>query len=120
MTRKGYLDWRRAQGVAHAQAMAEILRATGYDEATTARVGSILRKENLPTDPEVRTLEDAACLVFLERDFAEFSERHEEEKVLGVLRKTWKKMSPAGQAEARRLAEGLPDTARALVAKALA
>lgn len=124
MTRRGYLEWRRAQAAAHARTMDGILRAAGYDEATVARTGSILRKEGLAVDPEVQALEDAACLVFLERDLADFSERHDEEKILGILRKAWRKMSSAGQSEALRLvgglAEGLPDAARALVAKALA
>ncbi len=69
-------------------------------------------------DPETQTLEDAACLVFLETELAEFSARHDEAKIVDILRKTWRKMS----ANAREAALGLdlPAPLKALVAKAVA
>lgn len=117
MTRAGYHQWRTAAARAHAEQAGEILRAVGYDEATVARVGTLVRKEGLKTDPETQALEDAACLVFLETSFAEFAERHDEQKIVGILQRTWRKMSPQGQAAAL----GLPLTAgaRGLVERAL-
>ena len=118
MTRAGYHQWRSTLGRFHADKAAEILRAVGYDEATLSRVQALVRKEALKTDPETQALEDVACLVFLEDDLAEFAARHEEAKVVAILRKTWGKMSPRGRDAAAALE--LPPPARDLMTKALA
>ncbi len=118
MDRIGYLKWRKDLQHFHARVVGEILAKTGYDEATIARVKSLLRKESLKHDPETQQLEDVICLVFLENYFAEFSKQHDEEKIVDIVRKTWKKMSPAGHEAA--LALELPPEARGLVEKALA
>jgi hypothetical protein len=104
MTRAGYHAWRNALADFHARKAAEILRDVGYEDATIARVQSLVQKEHL-TDAETQALEDAACLVFLEHDFADFATKHagEEEKLLRILRKTWRKMSPQAREMALRL-----------------
>ena len=79
-----------------------------------------LRKENLKTDAEAQLLEDAACLVFLENFFTDFSRRHDDAKVIDILRKTWAKMSAKGHAAALTLKDSLPDDRRRLVEAALA
>ena len=117
MTRKGYRDWREALGRFHARTAAEALAPVGYDAQTVAQVEQLLRKERLRTDPEAQTLEDAACLVFLEVQLEDFSRRHPEEKLLHILRRTWKKMSPAGRSLALRLE--LPEAASALLRRAV-
>ena len=119
MDKQGYYRWRRALAVYHATTAGEILQAAGYDEATVARVGQLLRKENLKTDEEAQLLEDAACLVFLENFFTDFSRRHDDGKVIDILRKTWAKMSPKGHAAALALKDSLPDDRRRLVEDAL-
>ncbi len=63
-------------------------------------------------------LEDVICLVFLENYFADFAAEHEAEKVINILRKTWRKMSERGRAVALTLE--IPGAARALVERALA
>lgn len=118
MDRIGYLKWRTDLKHVHAKLAGEILRDTGYDAVTVGRVQSMLRKERLKEDAEAQTLEDVACLVFLENYFADFAKGHDAEKVISILRKTWKKMSPKGQAAA--LGIDMPKDARALVEKALA
>ena len=104
----------------HARIAGEILEKSGYGADTIARVQSLLKKERLKSDPEAQTLEDVVCLVFLENWFADFSKQHEPEKVVDIVAKTWKKMSPAGHLAALQLAEDLPRDARALVERALA
>ena len=94
----------------------------GYDDTTVARVSALVRKEGLgrdgaAADPDVQTLEDAICLVFLETQLTDFAARHDEAKLLGVLAKTAKKMSPGAVACAHELP--LDDGARALLARAL-
>jgi hypothetical protein len=84
------------------------------------RVASLIRKEGLRSgeDEEVQVLEDVACLVFLEDQLEGFQEGYEEEKVIGILRRTWAKMSDRG----RELALGmdLGERSAELVKKALA
>jgi hypothetical protein len=62
-------------------------------------------------------MEDALCLAFLEHELREFAERHDDDKLVRILRKTWKTMSE----RARELALTLPLDARAqaLIATAL-
>ena len=117
MTRAGYHTWRTTLARFHADKAAEILREVGYDEATVARVQSLVRKEGLNTDAETQTLEDAACRVFLEDKLADFAARHDEEKVVKILARTWGKMSARGRDAA--LALDLPEAERELVRKAL-
>ena len=118
MTRTGYLKWRTTLYHFHADTAGDVLREVGYDDATIAAVQSLLRKERLKRNPDMQCLEDVICLVFLESYFADFAPQYNEEKVLDILRKTWKKMSARGHKAARDLA--LPRTAHALLEKALA
>lgn len=89
----------------------------GYDLAAQSRAGELLRKKGLKTDDETQTLENVICLVFLENYFADFSSTLDPDKVVDIVRKTWRKMSPPGHAAALKLE--LPDEARALVERAL-
>lgn len=107
--RQGYLKWRSDLHQVHAAHAAEILREAGYDEATIARVGSIIGKQGLRRDPEVQVFEDALNLVFLETQFHEFRPQHDPEKLANIVRRTWRKMSPDGQAQALNLPLELAD-----------
>ena len=51
----------------------------------------------MKTDVEVQTLEDVACLVFLEHYAAEFAAKQDAAKLVDILRKTWRKMSEKGR-----------------------
>lgn len=115
--RIGYLKWREDLKQFHAQKAGEILRAVGNDEPTAARVQDLIRKRNFPRDAEGRILEDALCLVFLETQLAETTDKTGEDKMIVILQKTWKKMTP----QARDVALTLPmnDALRALVERAL-
>jgi hypothetical protein len=116
--RLGYRAWRADCAKLHAELASGVLREQGYDEALVARVAALLEKKRLKVDAEAQALEDVACLVFLEHYFAEFAARHDDEKVVGILRKTWIKMSERG----RQLALSLPlaERSRRLVERALA
>jgi uncharacterized protein DUF4202 len=96
--RSGYLRWRRDLHEQHAREVGEILTSVGYDDGTIARVQDLVRKRGLGKDPEVQTLEDALCLVFLETQFHDLAARLDPEKLDGVVDKTLKKMSPAAVA----------------------
>lgn len=118
MDRVGYLRWRTDLKHFHARIAGDILESLGYDAETVGRVQSLLKKQRLKQDPEAQALEDVICLVFLENYFADFAKQHDPEKIVDIVRKTWKKMSPAGHEAALKLE--LPPEARALVERALA
>lgn len=89
----------------------------GYSEDDATRVAHLIRKEDLKKDEETQTLEDVACLVFLDDQFEEFEKQHDEEKIVKILQKTWGKMSEKGH----QLALDLPmsDRCKNLISKAL-
>jgi hypothetical protein len=113
----GYLRWRKEEALAHAALAGELLGRAGYGEEVK-HVQSLIKKERIKHDPEAQLLEDAACLVFLEYEFADFAAKHDEQKLVDILRKTWPKMSARGQQAA--LALQLPAPLRRVVEKALA
>ncbi len=115
--RTGYKQWRSRLMQHHAEVATRVLREVGYDEETCERVTRLLRKQGLKRDPEVQTLEDVVCLVFLEHYFDDFAREHDDEKLVDILRKTWGKMSERGRAAALRL--DLSADAARLVGRAL-
>jgi hypothetical protein len=98
--KQGYKQWRSKLMGVHAEIADGILAEVGYDQATRERVAKLVRKEGVKRDPEVQALEDTACLVFLRYYFDEFIAEHDDEKLLGIIRKTWAKMSDRGHAAA--------------------
>lgn len=120
--RAGYLRWRLALRAQHAADVAELLDAVGYDEATVARVRAIVEKDGLrpdgrTADPAIQVHEDALCLVFLETQLTATAEQLGDDKIVEVIRKTARKMSPAGLAMVAEL--GLGERELGLVARAL-
>jgi hypothetical protein len=98
--RVGYKCWRIELYKFHGKITGEIMREVGYDEEMIAKVQALLRKENLKTNPESQILEDVVGLVFLQFYLVDFVNKYsyfEEEKLLNILRKTWKKMSEKGR-----------------------
>ncbi len=115
--RAGYLRWRTGLHRFHADRAAEILASVGYDAATIEATAAVIRKERPRSNADSQTLEDALCLVFLETQLELDWERIDDQKMVDVLRKTWRKMSPAGRAAALGLE--LSDRARSIVGRAL-
>lgn len=120
--RAGYLAWRQDLYRIHADTAACILAETGYDEGTITRVRDAIAKRDLKTNPDSQLVEDVAALVFLEHYLADFAAQHpdyDDAKWIGILRKTWRKMSPA----AREFALGgelqIPDALAPLVLRAV-
>ncbi|HET7032957.1 MAG TPA: DUF4202 domain-containing protein [Casimicrobiaceae bacterium] len=118
MTRAGYHQWRNRLRDFHAELARAILVDAGYDDATIARVASLIRKEALKTDGETQALEDVVALVFLESYLVEFVAGHgdyEAAKLADILTKTARKMSPRGREAALTeiaLPEGVADIVR--------
>ncbi|MGL1956135.1 MAG: DUF4202 domain-containing protein [Colwellia sp.] len=131
--KKGYFTWRIALGKFHAQLVEKIMLEQGYGADDAANTAIIIRKELLKqrkatskVDSQIindsQTLEDVACLVFLEHYFDEFaakytSKENGEEKIIRIVKLTWNKMSEQGHNIALTLE--LPDHLAKLVGKAL-
>ena len=80
-----------------------MLQPLGFGPDEIDRVSTIIRKEHLSSDPQVQTHEDAICLVFLQTQLSPVTLDLGEEATAEVLRKTMRKMSPAGIAAAAGL-----------------
>jgi hypothetical protein len=116
--RRGYLDWRNHLHQFHAAELAQLMAAEGYEEASRSRVGEIVTKQRLKSDRIVQLFEDALCLVFLETQLSEFTERLPEPATLDrVLVRTWRKMSEVGREAAQSLE--LDDRGRSALERAL-
>ncbi|WP_111496897.1 DUF4202 domain-containing protein [Marinobacter bohaiensis] len=121
--RKGYYQWRQDCGRFHGERAASIMADCGFPADECERVATILTKRELRNDPDTQLLEDVACMVFLERYFADFYDKkddYDREKWLRIVRRTWGKMSPRGHEAALKLAGGLPEHLQALLQEALA
>ncbi len=113
----GYLNWRSNLGKYHAQKASELLKEAGYSEEEIEKVKHIILKQQIKSDPEVQTIEDALCLVFLEYQYEDFISKHDDLKLIRILQKTWGKMSDAGRQAALSLSysdKGLDLIKRAL------
>jgi len=117
MDRQGYKKWRLDLAAFHGEQAGNIMAAQGYGEEDVLRVKDLLLKRSLKRDNEVQTLEDVICLVFIEFYLEDFANKHTEEKLIDIIRKTWNKMSADGHTAALKLP--LSDAMLALVGKAL-
>lgn len=115
--RIGYLQWRNKLKVHHAEIAENILAQIGFDVETIERVKFLVQKKQLRHDDESQALEDVVCLVFLEYYLDDFAKDHDEEKVTGILQKTWNKMSERGKEAALSLP--LSDISKSYISKAL-
>ena len=116
----GYLNWRRSLYVKQADRARELLLAAGVPAADADEVRTWVSKTGLKTNAGTQALEDAAVLVFLENEIGAFAAQHAEyprEKFVDILKKTWRKLSPAAQQAALGL--DLPPAIAGLVREAL-
>jgi tRNAThr (cytosine32-N3)-methyltransferase len=117
--RAGYLGWRKSLYLRQADRARELLAAAGLPASEADEAAAWVSKTGLRTNPGTQALEDAACLVFLENEIGAFAAQHAaypREKFVDILRKTWRKMSPAARNFA--LALELPPGIAALVREA--
>lgn len=123
MDKVGYHQWRTSLYRFHAELAGRLVRQAGYEDETAERVEAAVGKRKLRENPEAQIVEDVAGLVFLEDymvGFAADKPDYSEEKWLGIIAKTWKKLSPAAHAFALSGAVRLPDALLPLIRKAIA
>ncbi|GAA3629268.1 DUF4202 domain-containing protein [Flavivirga jejuensis] len=118
MDRIGYLKWRETLKKMHAELTVEILDQVGYDTQFKDRVSLLINKKLIKKNEESQILEDTICLVFLDYYFEEFAAKHNDEKIIDILKKTWVKMSDKGHEAALKL--NFSEKSLSLVKQALA
>ena len=101
--KKGYLEWRSKLKYFHANTAGQILLEVGYSEVFINKVKDLIMKKNFPSDPDSRTLEDGLCLIFLQYQLDDFSDKMDKTKTINALRRSWAKMTERGRALALRL-----------------
>lgn len=115
--RVSYLQWRADLKKRHAEQSARVLLGRGYGSEMIDAVAAINLKRGLKSNPDVQQIEDALCLVFLEKQLEGYLGKWEDDKIIRILKKTWGKMSE----RAHKAALNLPmsNHARSLVEHAL-
>lgn len=93
--REGYLKWRKDLGMYHADIAAMLMSQAGYVDEVISRVKEIILKKKIKADPDVQTMENALCLVFLQYQYEDFYPKHPE-KIVNILRKSLLKMDAEG------------------------
>jgi tRNAThr (cytosine32-N3)-methyltransferase len=118
--RVGYLTWRKFLYGKQAARAKELLLEAGVSEAEADEVETWVSKSGLKTNAGTQALEDAAILVFLENEILSFVAQHADyprEKFMNILRKSWAKLSSAGQQAALGLE--LPAEVAGMIREAL-
>ena len=92
----------------------------GYTASDIARVAMMIRKEQLKKDRDSQALENVVDVVFVEHYFDDFLAKYsgyDDDKIIDIVGKTLRKMSPKGHQVA--LALDLPERTRRLVTAAV-
>ncbi len=123
MDKSGYHRWRIGLYGFHASRTRELLLAAGVPADEAERAAAAVGKRNLQTSSDTQCVEDVAGLVFIEHymaDFAAQKAEYSEEKWIGIIAKTWQKLSPEAHAFALSGKLNLPDHLLPLIQKAIA
>ena len=118
MDRAGYLMWRSQLKLHHTKIAEPILKDCGYDAETIEKVKALLLKKQLHQNPDTQLIEDVICLVFVEFYLDDFAKQHSEKKMVDILKKTLKKISPRGIEAALKI--NMSEHVKELILKAAA
>ncbi|MBB1274605.1 DUF4202 domain-containing protein [Psychromonas sp. SR45-3] len=120
--KQGYHQWRSELYSFHANAVATLMLQAGYEQDEIEQVKNAVGKKAIKRNPDSQLVEDVAGLVFIEYYMLAFALKHPEyteEKWIGIILKTWRKMSEdahqfvlAGKIE-------LPEPLQKLIVKAI-
>ncbi len=122
MDRNGYLLWRTGLYKYHAETAGRLMKEAGYGDEMIARVQAAVGKRGIKVNQETQLLEDVVDLVFIEHYMLAFAGQHpdyDEEKWIGIIRKTWQKMSKEAQEFALAGKIRLPEALVPLILKSI-
>lgn len=97
MNKQGYHQWRSALYTFHASTVVKIMQQAGFSQQQQDRVYAAVAKQQIKRNPDSQLVEDIASLVFIEHymlAFAATKPDYDEQKWIGILQRTWQKMSP--------------------------
>lgn len=94
MDRKGYHQWRKAVMDYQLGKTSEILTSVGISQEDITMVLDIISRKGVKHPYESQLIIDVSCVVFIKWYLDPFAEKHEQEKVVDILAKTAKRMSP--------------------------
>ena len=114
--RIAYLSWRKELMRHHTKIATGILEQVGVAPDVIEQVQNMLMKRNIKQDPDVQTIENALCLVFLQYQYEAFYPGNED-KIVDVLKKSLLKMDAHGHAFALQLTYS--ETGMSFIAQAL-
>ncbi len=122
MDKPGYMLWRTTLYKFHAETAGSLMKEAGCDDDMIARVKTIVGKKELKSNPGTQMMEDIVDLTFLEHYLLAFAAQHadyDEAKWIGIIRKTWNKMTPHAHEFALAGKIKLPDALLPLIFKAV-
>ncbi|MCF2846361.1 DUF4202 domain-containing protein [Pseudoalteromonas sp. ACER1] len=122
MGKQGYYQWRTALYDFHAERVTALMKTAGYSTSECERVYAAVAKKNIKRNPDSQLIEDIASLVFIEHymlDFATSKPDYDEQKWLGIIRKTWQKMSNEAHEFVLAGNISLPEPLKPIITKAL-
>lgn len=115
--KSAYLRWRTDLAKYHAETAGQLMLQAGYSLEEVKSVQHIIRKEQLRSNPEVQVIENALCLVFLQFQYEDFIFKHDNKKVITIIKKSWTKMTEPGRNAAMTL--HFSEKGKALILEAL-
>jgi Domain of unknown function (DUF4202) len=113
----GYHKWRTDLAKFHADTAGSIMLEAGLEEELIQAVQRIILKKQLRSDAEVQVMENALCLVFLEFQYDDFLQKHDDETMIRIIQKSWNKMTGPGREAAMSL--GFNGRGKELIGKAI-
>lgn len=120
--KQGYHQWRTALYTFHADSVAELMLQAGYQANDIELVKNAVGKKAIKRNADTQMLEDVAGLVFIEYYMLAFAQKHPEyteEKWIGIILKTWGKMSDDAHEFVLAGKITLPTELQALIVKAI-
>jgi hypothetical protein len=96
MDKKGYFQWRKAIMEYQLKRTSEVLASCGIALNDIEGIRDVLQNRGKKDHVQGQVIEDVACIVFVEWYLAAFAAKHEQDKVIGIVKKTVKKISEEG------------------------
>lgn len=115
--RAGYLKWRSELYHIHAELTSDIIIKVSNDNIFAESVKNKMINKVKGNSEGSQIIEDVACLVFLKYYFDDFIKKHEESKLLNIIKKTWDKMSEEAHKAALKI--DFSDEHKVIIEKAL-
>ncbi|WP_166372105.1 DUF4202 domain-containing protein [Psychromonas sp. SA13A] len=120
--KQGYHQWRSELYTFHANGVATLMQQVGYEPDDIEQVKNAVGKKAIKRNPDSQLVEDVAGLVFIEYYMLAFALKHPEyteEKWIGIILKTWRKMSDDAHQFVLAGNIKLPESLQNLIVKAI-